>query len=143
VAFYIALVVTHEDNPTETIWFESVAALCQEHGIESITPADPKSADLAQRIAAIAPDFIFSFYYRHMLPTDLLALAKRSAYNLHGSLLPKYRGRVRLTGQFCTAKRKRAPPCMKWRPNRMLAKLLPKQPCLFCRTTLPMKCSED
>jgi methionyl-tRNA formyltransferase len=91
---HIALVVTHEDNPTETIWFESVAALCQEHGIESITPADPKSADLAQRIAAIAPDFIFSFYYRHMLPVDLLALAKRGAYNLHGSLLPKYRGRV-------------------------------------------------
>lgn len=91
---HIALVVTHEDNPAETIWFESVAALCQEHGIESITPADPKSADLAQRIATIAPDFIFSFYYRHMLPLDLLALAKRGAYNLHGSLLPKYRGRV-------------------------------------------------
>ena len=90
----IKLVVTHEDNPAETIWFESVAALCKEHGIESIAPADPKSDDLKKRLTEVAPDFIFSFYYRHMLPIDLLALAKRGAYNLHGSLLPKYRGRV-------------------------------------------------
>jgi len=90
----VELVVTHEDNPAETIWFESVAALCEEQGIRWITPADPKSAELAEEVRAIAPDFIFSFYYRHMLPVDLLALAKRGAYNLHGSLLPKYRGRV-------------------------------------------------
>ncbi|HTD03190.1 formyltransferase [Undibacterium sp.] len=90
----IALVVTHQDNPAETIWFESVADLCREHGIPSITPADPKSPELMAQVAAIEPDFIFSFYYRHMLPVDLLALAKRGAYNLHGSLLPKYRGRV-------------------------------------------------
>lgn len=91
---HIALVVSHEDNPAETIWFESVAALCAESGIPCITPADPKSPELSARIAEIAPDFIFSFYYRHMLPVELLALAKRGAYNLHGSLLPKYRGRV-------------------------------------------------
>ncbi|MCU6433399.1 formyltransferase [Undibacterium sp. Jales W-56] len=90
----IALVVTHEDNPAETIWFESVAALCKEHGIPTITPSDPKSPELHAQVAAVAPDFIFSFYYRNMLPVELLALAKRGAYNLHGSLLPKYRGRV-------------------------------------------------
>lgn len=90
----IALVVSHEDNPAETIWFESVAALCREHGIPCITPADPATPALQAQIAAIAPDFIFSFYYRHMLPVGLLALARRGAYNLHGSLLPKYRGRV-------------------------------------------------
>ena len=90
----IALVVTHEDNPAETIWFESVADLCKEHGIPTVAPANPNSPELAAQIAAITPDFIFSFYYRHMLSTELLALAKRGAYNLHGSLLPKYRGRV-------------------------------------------------
>ena len=90
----IALVVTHEDNPAETIWFESVAKLCKEHSIPSVSPDNPNSPELAAQIAAIAPDFIFSFYYRHMLSTELLALAKRGAYNLHGSLLPKYRGRV-------------------------------------------------
>ncbi len=90
----IALVVTHEDNPAETIWFESVAELCKEHGIPTIKPSDANSPELFSQIAAIAPDFIFSFYYRHMLPATLLALARRGAYNLHGSLLPKYRGRV-------------------------------------------------
>jgi methionyl-tRNA formyltransferase len=90
----VRLVVTHEDNPTETIWFESVADLCRERGITAITPADPKSEELHAQVAALQPDFIFSFYYRHMLPVPLLALAKRGAYNLHGSMLPKYRGRV-------------------------------------------------
>lgn len=90
----IALVVTHEDNPAETIWFDSVAALCKEHGIPFVTPADPASPALFAQVQAAQPDFIFSFYYRHMLPVALLALAKRGAYNMHGSLLPKYRGRV-------------------------------------------------
>ncbi|MDG0023077.1 formyltransferase [Trinickia sp. Y13] len=90
----IALVVTHEDNPAERIWFGSVAQVAAEHGIETITPADPTSATLREALARSRPDFIFSFYYRHMLPADLLALAPRGAYNMHGSLLPKYRGRV-------------------------------------------------
>jgi methionyl-tRNA formyltransferase len=90
----VALVVTHEDNPNETIWFESVAAVCRDKGIPFITPADPKSPELHEQVKAAQPDFIFSFYYRHMLPVDLLALAPRGAYNMHGSLLPKYRGRV-------------------------------------------------
>jgi methionyl-tRNA formyltransferase len=90
----VALVVTHEDSPTENIWFGSVKSVAEEHGIDVITPADPKSAELRAAVAAARPDFIFSFYYRHMLPTDVLALAARGAYNVHGSLLPKYRGRV-------------------------------------------------
>ena len=90
----IALVVTHHDNPAETIWFESVAALCDEMGIPWIAPADPATPELHAQVAAAQPDFIFSFYYRHMLPAAVLALAPRGAYNLHGSLLPKYRGRV-------------------------------------------------
>ena len=90
----VALVVTHQDNPAETIWFESVAALCDEMGIPWIAPADPATPEHYAQVAAAQPDFIFSFYYRHMLPAAVLALAPRGAYNLHGSLLPRYRGRV-------------------------------------------------
>jgi methionyl-tRNA formyltransferase len=90
----VVLVVTHEDNPAETIWFESVTALCREHGIPTVTPADPRAPELFERIKSLQPDFIFSFYYRHMLAPELLALARHGAYNMHGSLLPKYRGRV-------------------------------------------------
>jgi len=90
----IALVVTHIDNPSETIWFESVAALCEEKRIPFITPSDPAAPELAEKIRAAQPDFIFSFYYRHMLPAALLSIARHGAFNMHGSLLPKYRGRV-------------------------------------------------
>jgi len=90
----VALVVTHEDNPAENIWFGSVKSVAQDHGIEVITPSDPKSGSVFKAVEAVAPDFIFSFYYRHMLPVELLALATQGAYNMHGSLLPKYRGRV-------------------------------------------------
>jgi len=90
----VSLVVTHEDNPNENIWFASVAETCREYGITFVTPEDPNSAKLLSQVQAAKPDFIFSFYYRHMLPVSLLNEARYGAYNMHGSLLPKYRGRV-------------------------------------------------
>ncbi len=90
----VKLVVTHVDDPKENIWFASVAALAGEHGIEIAMPDHPGEPGFAARLAALAPDFVFSFYYRHMLPAPVLAAARRGAFNMHGSLLPKYRGRV-------------------------------------------------
>ena len=90
----VRMVLTHDDNPNETIWFDSVAALAQEHCIETITPIDPNEAAVVDHIRAAKPDFIFSFYYRSMLQPALLAIPPRGALNMHGSLLPKYRGRV-------------------------------------------------
>lgn len=90
----VALVVTHRDNPDETIWFESVAALAALHGIPTITPDDPNADAIVAQIAALKPDFLFSFYYRQMLKAPLLAIAPRGAFNMHGSLLPQFRGRA-------------------------------------------------
>ncbi len=90
----IALVVTHRDNPDELIWFESVAALCAEKNLPCVMPDDPTDSSLQKQISAIKPQLIFSFYYRHMLPLSLLMQASAGAFNMHGSLLPKYRGRV-------------------------------------------------
>ena len=90
----IPLLVTHHDNPAENIWFDSVAEIAARYDIPTIAPDDPNTAEIMARIAAAQPDFLFSFYYRHMLKPGLLALAPRGAYNMHGSLLPKYRGRV-------------------------------------------------
>jgi methionyl-tRNA formyltransferase len=90
----VALVVTHQDNPNENIWFDSVAQVAHEYGLPTITPEDPNSAEVLAQIVAIAPDFLFSFYYRKMLKAPLLSIPTRGAYNMHGSLLPKYRGRV-------------------------------------------------
>ncbi|MFA6972206.1 MAG: formyltransferase [Gallionella sp.] len=90
----VQLVVTHRDNPNENIWFESVAELAALHGIPVITPDDPNAQDVVEQIRALQPDFFFSFYYREMLKAPLLAIPKMGALNMHGSLLPKYRGRV-------------------------------------------------
>jgi len=90
----IPLVVTHRDNPGERIWFASVERLARERGIAVETPDDPGATAVVEKLRAIAPDFIFSFYYRYMLPAEVLEVAARGAYNMHGSLLPKYRGRV-------------------------------------------------
>ena len=90
----IALVVTHADNPAETIWFGSVADTAVEYGIPVTSPAEPNTKELGARIAALRPDFLFSFYYRTMLKRFLLSTAPRGALNMHGSLLPRYRGRA-------------------------------------------------
>ena len=90
----VALVATHGDDPREAIWFASVERLAREHGIETVTPQARELGELGPRLCALAPDFLFSFYYRHMLPSAILGCARRGAYNMHGSLLPKYRGRV-------------------------------------------------
>ncbi len=90
----VPLVLTHQDNPTETIWFSSVADLARSRGIPVITPDDPNAPDIVAQVRAAAPDFLFSFYYRLMLKRELLLVPTSGAYNMHGSLLPKYRGRV-------------------------------------------------
>jgi methionyl-tRNA formyltransferase len=90
----VPLVVTHRDDPQEIIWFDSVAELAGLHGIPCVALDDANDAATAGRIAQARPDFLFSFYYRHMLKPSVLALAARGAYNMHGSLLPKFRGRV-------------------------------------------------
>jgi methionyl-tRNA formyltransferase len=90
----IELVVTHADDPHENIWFGSVAALCQERGIPYVQPEASDLLELLPQFKKIAPDYIFSFYYRYMITSDILATAGIAALNMHGSLLPKYRGRA-------------------------------------------------
>jgi len=90
----VALVVTHQDSPNETIWFDSVEKLARARKLPVISPADANAPAVVAQIDAIRHDFLFSFYYRNMLGAELLQLPRRGAYNMHGSLLPKYRGRV-------------------------------------------------
>lgn len=90
----VDLVVTHQDDPNENVWFGSVIQLCSEQHIPCITPSAAELNNLIPQLQAIAPDYIFSFYYRNMIPAEILACAKIAALNMHGSLLPKYRGRA-------------------------------------------------
>lgn len=90
----VSLVLTHDDAPGENIWFESVAAAAQRHGIPVIAPEDPNLPRIVERVRALAPHYLFSFYYRRMLNPEVLDIPDRGALNMHGSLLPKYRGRA-------------------------------------------------
>jgi len=89
----VAAVVTHRDDPREEIWFRSVAARARDAGIPVLEPSDVNAPDVVERIANLDPEIVFSFYFRQVLKPDLLAIPSRGALNLHGSLLPRYRGR--------------------------------------------------
>lgn len=92
--FNIRLVVTHQDNQLENIWFDSVAELAKSLEIPVITPDDPNQDEVYEKLKSIQPQWIFSFYYRHMLGKEILSIPANGAYNLHGSILPRYRGRA-------------------------------------------------
>jgi methionyl-tRNA formyltransferase len=90
----IVAVVTHDDDPRENIWFASVRQLAFDNYLPVYQPADPNDPAFLAAMRALQPDFLFSCYYRHMLKQPLLNLPRLGALNLHGSLLPRYRGRV-------------------------------------------------
>ncbi|WP_192456248.1 bifunctional UDP-4-amino-4-deoxy-L-arabinose formyltransferase/UDP-glucuronic acid oxidase ArnA [Musicola keenii] len=94
--YTIEAVFTHADNPSENQFFGSVARTAAELGIPVFAPEDVNHPLWVERIAAMAPDMIFSFYYRNLLSDDILRCAPHGAFNLHGSLLPRYRGRAPL-----------------------------------------------
>ncbi len=91
---YILAVITHKDDPEEEIWFRSVADLAQQYDIPFHTPESVNSPQWTERIRSWKPDLIFSFYYRSMINEDILGIPPLGAFNMHGSLLPKYRGRA-------------------------------------------------
>jgi methionyl-tRNA formyltransferase len=90
----VPLVLTHDDDPGEAPWFGSVRALAECHGLRVASPTDPNTPEWLAEARRLEPDFLFSFYYRYLLDPGWLAAASRGALNMHGSLLPKYRGRA-------------------------------------------------
>lgn len=90
----IVALITHEDNPLEKIWFKTPASLARERGIPVFTPGSVNNPEWRERIASLHPDLILSVYYRHMIGTKILAMPRLGAWNIHGSLLPRYRGRA-------------------------------------------------
>ena len=94
--FDIAAIFTHADNAQENAFFGSVARLAAERGIPVYAPDDVNHPLWVDRIAEMKPEVIFSFYYRNLLGEAILNNARIGAFNLHGSLLPAYRGRAPL-----------------------------------------------
>ncbi len=89
----VRLVYTHPDPPGEERWFESLEKLAFSRGVEVRLVDHLDDPAEAARLRAVAPDFLFSFYFRRMIPPSILAIPARGALNMHGSLLPRFRGR--------------------------------------------------
>jgi methionyl-tRNA formyltransferase len=89
----VAVVFTHDDDPGEEIWFRSVRSLAYEYGVPVRT--DEKLGEaVAEFLRGLGIELIFSFYYRKMIPMEIIDVPRLGAYNMHGSLLPRYRGRA-------------------------------------------------
>jgi methionyl-tRNA formyltransferase len=90
----VVALITHEDNPNENIWFKTPALAAREKGVPVHTPERVGTPEWMERIAAMRPDLILSVYYRNMIGMKVLGMAPLGAFNMHGSLLPAYRGRA-------------------------------------------------
>lgn len=89
----IAGVFTHPDTPGENLWFPSTAQLAKDHNIPVVISEDAKDPRVLDALEKLQPDLLFSFYYRKIIPNSLLAIPSLGCFNMHGSLLPRYRGR--------------------------------------------------
>lgn len=89
----VACLFTHLDDPGEEVWYRRPITVAERHNIPVYTPESLKDQQWAKLVADAEPDIIFSFYYRKMIPVEILDIPRIGAFNLHGSLLPKFRGR--------------------------------------------------
>ena len=89
----IQALYTYAQGPDER-WFTPPAVIAEAHGIPVHRVPSFNDDAVYEAIRSLAPDFLFSFYFREMIQARFLALPRLGAYNLHGSLLPKYRGRA-------------------------------------------------
>ena len=87
--YQIRYVMTHRENEKD-----SVDTFSQNMGIEySYLDARKNVEKISEQLKIIKPDFLISVNYRYILPKEIYNLAD-FAINIHGSLLPKYRGRT-------------------------------------------------
>ena len=92
----IPLVVTQPDRPVgrkQVLTAPPVKQTALAHGLEITQPEKIKNnTEFRARLEAIAPDAIVVVAYGRIIPPWMLALPRLGCINLHGSLLPKYRG---------------------------------------------------
>lgn len=93
--FEVVGVFTQPDKPKgrgmET-GFSPVKEIALEHNIPVFQPTKMRDGTALSQIQALAPDILAVVAYGRILPDDILAVPKFGAVNVHGSLLPKYRG---------------------------------------------------
>lgn len=89
----ILALYTYSQQPDE-MWFLPPAVVAKQHNIPIFTETKFNTDEVFANISRLKPDFLFSFYFREMIQERFLKIPRLGAYNLHGSYLPKYRGRA-------------------------------------------------
>ncbi|AXX73272.1 methionyl-tRNA formyltransferase [Limosilactobacillus reuteri] len=82
----------HHIGRKRTLHQSPVKELAEQYNIEVLQPAKLSKSPEMEKIISLQPDLMITAAYGQFLPTKLLAAAKIAAINVHGSLLPKYRG---------------------------------------------------
>ncbi len=91
----VKLVISQPDRPQgrkQILTPSPVKQLALQYDIEVYQPANLKSDETFEKIQANSPDFIVVSAYGNILPKRILDIPVYGCVNLHGSLLPKYRG---------------------------------------------------
>ena len=82
----------HHIGRKRTLHQSPVKELAEQYNIEVLQPAKLSKSPEMEKIINLQPDLMITAAYGQFLPTKLLSAAKIAAINVHGSLLPKYRG---------------------------------------------------
>ena len=91
----VALVISQPDRPAgrgRAVTAPAVKQIALELGLPVAQPAKMKDPGFAEALAALAPDVFVVVAYGRILPPALLAIPRLGPYNVHASLLPKFRG---------------------------------------------------
>ena len=91
----IAAVYTQPDKPKgrgHKLLPPPVKVLALEHHIPVYQPTTFRTAEAVEMLRALQPELIVVAAYGKILPPDVLAIPPYGCINVHGSLLPKYRG---------------------------------------------------
>ena len=71
---------------------ESIASVCQKYGVGSAEVADVNAPDFVERLRDQPPDVLISVSCPQIFRPPLIALPPRGILNIHGAILPRYRG---------------------------------------------------
>ncbi len=96
----VTAVFTHRDSPSENIWFKSLSDIAMKHGIPVHYPDNINEKRWVELLGTMKPDILLSCYFRQMIGEKVLSIPRIASVNLHGSLLPKYRGRCPVNWQL-------------------------------------------
>ena len=108
--YRIAAVVTAPDKPRgrgQQVSFTPVKELALKYSLSLLQPESLHSADFISSLASFSPDLFVIVAFR-ILPPQTFSIPRKGAFNLHASLLPKYRGAAPINWPSSTGKRNRA-----------------------------------